>query len=86
MVLIRLREYWVMENLDFSNFTELDINSLGSFVQGLTTTELKRLPNRVLLIAIRRLGDATGIPEDRLRARAFTAVEYFKVSVSAASL
>ncbi|KAK3739422.1 hypothetical protein QZH41_004663 [Actinostola sp. cb2023] len=78
MVLIRLREYWVMENLDFSNFTELDINSLGSFVQGLTTTELKRLPNRVLLIAIRRLGDATGIPEDRLRARAFTAVEYFK--------
>lgn len=82
MVLVRLREYWEMENLDFSNFTELDVNSLGSFVQGLTDKELKRLPTRVLQIAIRRLGEETGIPEDKLKARAYSAVEYFKVGLN----
>ncbi|XP_031551442.1 stereocilin-like, partial [Actinia tenebrosa] len=77
-VLKRLREYWEMEELSFSNFTELDINSLGSFVQGLTDQELKNLPQRVLLIAVRRLGEETGIPQDKLKARAFMAVEFFK--------
>lgn len=78
MVLKRLHEYWEMEDLDFSNFTDVDINSLGSFLRGLAQEELKRLPEKILLTAIRRLGEQTGLPEDKLKARAFLAVELFK--------
>ncbi|KAJ7350207.1 hypothetical protein OS493_037787 [Desmophyllum pertusum] len=78
MVLTRLREYWEMENLDFSNFTEVDINSLGTFLRGLAQDELKKLPEKILLTAIRRLGEETGLPEDKLKARAYLAVEHFK--------
>ena len=80
MVLARLREYWEMENLDFSNFTEVDINSLGTFLRGLAQNELKKLPEKILLTAIRRLGEETGLPEDKLKARAYLAVELFKVN------
>ncbi|KAL9955239.1 hypothetical protein ACROYT_G036532 [Oculina patagonica] len=78
MVLTRLREYWEMEDLDFSNFTDVDINSLGTFLRGLAQEELKKLPEKILLTAIRRLGEATGLPEDKLKARAYLAVELFK--------
>ena len=78
-MLTRLREYWEMENLDFSNFTEVDVNSLGTFLRGLAQEELKKLPEAILMIAIRRLGEQTGLPEDKLKARAFLAVELFKV-------
>ena len=81
MVLKRLREYWEMEDLDFSNFTDVDINSLGTFLRGLAQEELKRLPEKILLTAIRRLGEQTGLPEDKLKARAFLAVELFKVNI-----
>lgn len=81
MVLMRLREYWEMENLDFSNFTEININSLGTFLQGLAQDELKKLPEKILLTAIRRLGEQTGLPEDKLKARAYLAVELFKVNL-----
>ena len=70
-----------MEDLNFANFTELDINSLGSFVQGLTEDELKSLPEKVVLVAIRRLGEA-GLPEDKLKSRAYLAVEYIKVRMN----
>ena len=78
---MRLREYWEMENLDFSNFTEININSLGTFLQGLAQDELKKLPEKILLTAIRRLGEQTGLPEDKLKARAYLAVELFKVNL-----
>lgn len=81
MVLKRLREYWEMEDLDFSNFTDVDVNSLGTFLQGLAQEELKRLPEKILLTAIRRLGEQTGLPEDKLKARAFLAVELFRVNI-----
>lgn len=81
MVLKRLREYWEMEDLDFSNFTDVDINSLGTFLRGLAQEELERLPEKILLTAIRRLGEQTGLPEDKLKARAFMAVELFKVNI-----
>ena len=68
-----------MEDLDFSNFTEVDINSLGTFLRGLAQEELQKLPEKVLLTAIRRLGEQTGLPEDKLKARAYLAVEMFKV-------
>ena len=68
-----------MENLCFSNFTEVDINSLGTFLRGLAQEELKKLPEAILRIAIRRLGEQTGLPEDKLKARAFLAVELFQV-------
>lgn len=70
-----------MENLDFSNFTEVDINSLGTFLRGLAQEELKKLPEKILLTAIRRLGEETGLPEDRLKARAYLAAEFFKVNL-----
>ena len=82
MVLTRLREYWEMEELDFSNFTEVDVNSLGTFLRGLAQEELKKLPQKILLTAIRRLGEQTGLPEDKLKARAYLAVELFKVRLS----
>ena len=85
MVLMRLREYWEMENLDFSNFTEININSLGTFLQGLAQDELKKLPEKILLTAIRRLGEQTGLPEDKLKARAYLAVELFKVNLDSFS-
>lgn len=81
MVLKRLREYWEMEDLDFSNFTDVDVNSLGTFLRGLVQEELKRLPEKILLTAIRRLGEQTGLPEDKLKARAFLAVELFRVDI-----
>lgn len=81
MVLKRLREYWEMEDLDFSNFTDVDINSLDTFLRGLAQEELKRLPEKILLTAIRRLGEQTGLPEDKLKARAFLAVELFRVNI-----
>lgn len=81
MVLKRLREYWEMEDLDFSNFTDVDVNSLGTFLRGLAQEELKRLPEKILLTAVRRLGEQTGLPEDKLKARAFLAVELFKVNI-----
>ena len=81
MVLTRLREYWKMENLDFSNFTEVDINSLGTFLRGLAQEELKKLPEKIQLTAIRRLGEETGLPEDKLKARAYLAVELFEVNL-----
>ena len=70
-----------MENLDFSNFTEMNINSLGTFLRGLAQDELKKLPEKILLTAIRRLGEQTGLPEDKLKARAYLAVELFKVNL-----
>lgn len=83
MILKRLREYWEMEDLDLSNITEVDINALGALIQGLAQEELKQLPEKVLLVAIKRLGEETGLPEDKLKARAYIAVEYFKVSKKA---
>ena len=83
MILKRLREYWEMEDLDLSNITEVDINALGALIQGLAQEELKQLPEKVLLVAIKRLGEETGLPEDKLKARAYIAVEYFKVSALA---
>lgn len=68
-----------MEDLDFSNFTEVDINSLGTFLRGLAQEELQKLPEKILLTAIRRLGEQTGLPEDKLKARAYLAMELFKV-------
>ncbi|KAJ7333807.1 hypothetical protein OS493_015899 [Desmophyllum pertusum] len=67
-----------MENLDFSNFTEVDINSLGTFLRGLAQDGLKKLPEQILLTAIRWVGEEAGLPEDKLKARAYLAVELFK--------
>ena len=86
MVLKRLREYWEMENLDFTNFTEVNINSLGTFLRGLAQDELKKLPEKILLTVIRRLGEQTGLPEDKLKARAYLAVEFFKVRLKSVYL
>lgn len=75
----RVREYWEVSNLHFSNLTETDINSLGEFVAGLAVAELEKLPRSVLHIAIRRLGEELDLPEDKLRARAYLAIQLIKV-------
>ena len=75
----RVREYWEVSNLHLSNLTETDINSLGEFIAGLAVTELEKLPSSVLHIAIRRLGEELDLPEDKLRARAYLAIQLIKV-------
>lgn len=77
----RVHEYWAVNNLHLSNLTETDINALGEFVAGLTVGELKNLPSRVLHVAIRRLGEKTDLPEDKLRSRAYLAIQLIKVSM-----
>lgn len=75
----RVREYWEMEGLNLENLTETDINSLGEFIAGLTLDELKILREKVLHAAIKRLGERLDLPDDKLRSRAFLAVELLKV-------
>ena len=75
----RLREYWQVNNLHFTNLTETDIDALGEFVAGLAVDELKKLPNSTLKIAIKRLGEKLELPEDKLRARAYLAIQFIKV-------
>lgn len=75
----RVREYWEVNNLQFSNLTETDINALGEFVAGLALEELRKLPGNVLHSALKRLGEKLDLPEDKLRARAFLAIQLIKV-------
>ena len=76
----RVSEYWEVNNLHFSNLTETDINALGEFVAGLTVKELRQLPRSVLHTAIRRLGEKFDLQEDKLRARAYLAIQLIKVA------
>jgi hypothetical protein len=76
----RVSEYWEVNNLHFSNLTETDINALGEFVAGLTVKELRQLPRSVLHTAIRRLGEKFDLLEDKLRARAYLAIQLIKVA------
>ena len=75
----RVREYWEVNNLHFSNLTETDINVLGEFVTGLALKELEQLPKKVLHIAIRSLGEKFNISEDKVRSRAYLAIQLIKV-------
>ena len=68
-----------MQNQNITSLSEIDIEILGKFVQGFTMQELKKLPSGALDMAIRKLGEQTGLPEDKLKSRAYMAVEHFKV-------
>ena len=68
-----------MQEKTIENLDELDIEALGSLVQGFATKELKKLPNSALNVAIKKIGEQTGLPEDKLKSHAFMAVEHFKV-------
>jgi hypothetical protein len=76
----RVRQYWRVSNLHLSNLTETDINALGEFVAGLAVNELEKLPESVLHVAIKRLGEKLDLPEDKLRARAYLAIQLIKVA------
>lgn len=70
-----------MRNKSIENMDELDIEVLGSLVQGFATEELKKLPNAALNVAIKKIGEQTGLPEDKVKSFAFLAVENFKVFI-----
>ena len=76
----RVREYWEVNNLHFFNLTETDINALGEFIAGVAVKDLEKLPRSVLQIAIKRLGEKLDLPEDKLRARAYLAIQFIKVA------
>ena len=81
-MLLRFREYLAMQNKSIENLSELDIETLGSLAQGFATKELKALPKSALSVAIKKIGEQTGLPEDKIKAHAFTAVQHFKVFAS----
>ena len=68
-----------MQNKSIENLDELDIETLGSLVQGFTTKELKKLPKSALDVAVKKIGEQSGLPEDKVKSFAFMAVEHFKV-------
>ena len=79
-MILRFREYMAIQNKTIENLGELDLETLGSLVQGFATKELKTLPQSALSVAIKKLGETSGLPEDKLKSFAFTALEHFKVS------
>ena len=68
-----------MQNKSIENLSELDIETLGSLVQGFATRELKMLPKSALNVAVGKIGEQTGLPEDKLKSYSYMAVEHFKV-------
>lgn len=77
-----MKENWDQQNMDIKDLKEIDIEVLGKFVQGLTLDDLTSLSDEVKLIAIKKLGEHTGLPEDKLKSRANLAFQYFEVSKS----
>ena len=75
----RFREDLKIRNMTVDKLGELDMETLGSIVQGFTTRELKALPKSVLTVAIRKIGEQTGLPEDKLKSMSYMAVQNFKV-------
>ena len=79
--IFRIRQYWKLHNITISSLKESNIESLGKFIQGLTLDELNELPDPVKKIAIQKLGEFTGLPKDKLKARANFAFLYLKVRI-----
>ncbi|XP_065070337.1 uncharacterized protein LOC135695271 isoform X2 [Rhopilema esculentum] len=77
-MILRFREYMAFQNKTIENLGELDLETLGSLVQGFAAKELKTLPQSALSVAIKKLGETSGLPEDKLKSFAFTALEHFK--------
>lgn len=76
-----MKQNWKEQNIEIKSLKEINIEVLGKFVQGLTMDDLKELPSDVKLVAFKKLGEFTGLPEDKLKARANFAFEYFEVSL-----
>jgi len=74
-----MKENWNQQGLDIKDLEEIDIEVLGKFVQGLTLDDLDGLTDDVKMIAIKKLGEHTGLPEDKLKSRANLAFQYFEV-------
>ncbi|XP_057289695.1 uncharacterized protein LOC130612407 [Hydractinia symbiolongicarpus] len=74
----RVKDFWTHYNITGKNMTEAHIEILGKFVQGLTLDELKSLPKDVQRVAIQKLGQFTGLPEDKLKSRTYFALQYLK--------
>lgn len=74
-----MKANWKEQNLELKDLKEIDIDVLGKFVQGLTMDDLNGLSEDVQLIAIKKLGEFTGLPEDKLKSRANMAYQYLQV-------
>ncbi len=79
-VMLRFREYLKMRNASVETLGEMDIEALGSLAQGFAVKELKSLSKPALTVAIRKIGEKTGLPEDKIRSISYAAVKHFKVS------
>lgn len=77
-IITSMKRYWYEHNMKISDLTELDIEALGQFVQGFTVQELERIPGEAKVVALRKLGQYTGLPADKLKARAQFAFEFMK--------
>lgn len=65
--------------MTIQDLREVDMEVLGKFVQGFTKDDLESLSGEVKVIAIQKLGEYTGLPEDKLKSRANFAYNYLKV-------
>lgn len=77
-----MKQNWKEQNVEMKSLKEINIEVLGKFVQGLTMEDLKELSSDVQLITFKKLGQFTGLPEDKLKARANLAFQHFQVSCS----
>eukprot|EP00794_Sanderia_malayensis_P018072 gene18072-19881_t len=77
-VMGRFKEYLKMRNVTIQQLSDVEIKALGSLVQGFALKELKSLPNSLLTTAVQKIGEQTGLPEDKIKSISFAAVENFK--------
>jgi len=74
----RLKLYWKSQNKTMEDLQEVDVEIMGKFVQGLTLDDLKLLNDDAKQMAIKKLGEFTQLPDDKLEARAKFAYDYLK--------
>ena len=77
-VIEQLKTYWEEHKKTISDLNEFDVETLGKFVQGFTIKELDKIPNDVQKVVWQKLGEFTGLAEDKLQSRAMIAYENLK--------
>lgn len=74
----RIKTSWKEQGITLQDLKEVNIEVLGKFVQGLTLTDLNGLSEDVKMMAIKKLGEYTGLPEDKLKSRANFGFKFFE--------
>lgn len=76
-----MKSNWKEQDIKLDNLQEVDMEVLGKFVQGFTKDDLNALSADIKVIAIQKLGEFTGLPEDKLKSRAYFAYNHLKVEM-----